>query len=372
MTRAPVSLALAFYISAYALLAGCAAPGDPSPRRPVVPAAVTDLTGRQSGSEVLLTFSVPDRSTSRESLAEPPTVEIYRASLPPGAMADRKTAWRLVYTIPSERVDSYVREGRFEFRDVLTLDNLNQTAGSSLAYMIRTRSVKARASADSNIYSARIFPPPGVARELRVSVTEPAIVVSWTEPPQSSGAASGGYRVYRAEIEPGQEITAENLSQAQLKSPLQLVGRSQSTSFSDTHFEFGKTYAYTVRSVAQFGADSVESADSAPATITPRDIFPPAAPGALQIALIPATSEARAYIELSWAISSEGDLAGYQVYRSEAEETPGQRVNNETLPSPTFRDISVVSGRRYFYRVSAVDRAGNESPKSPAVQIEVP
>ena len=129
---------------------------------------------------------------------------------------------------------------------------------------------------------------------------------------------------------------------------------------------------YTVRSVAQFGADSVESADSAPAVVTPRDTFPPATPAGLEIAVLPATPQAPAYVELSWAISTEGDLAGYYVYRSDAEDTPGERVNTEILPSPTFRDISVVPGKRYFYRVSAVDRAGNESPKSSAVQTEVP
>jgi len=42
------------------------------------------------------------------------------------------------------------------------------------------------------------------------------------------------------------------------------------------------------------------------------------------------------------------------------------------LPSPAFRDISVQSGKRYYYRVSALDRAGNESPMSSAVVADVP
>jgi fibronectin type 3 domain-containing protein len=92
----------------------------------------------------------------------------------------------------------------------------------------------------------------------------------------------------------------------------------------------------------------------------------------LEAAIIPATPESPAYVELSWAISPEGDLAGYHVYRSGREDTPGEPVDHELLPSPTFRDISVVPGKRYFYRVSAADRAGNESPLSSTVQIEVP
>jgi len=372
MIRATLIHALALCILACALLEGCAAPGDPTPRHPVVPVPVSDLAGRQSGSEVVLTFSVPTRSTDREALTESPAIEIYRAALPSGVNADRNTAWRLVYTIPSERVDSYVKDSHFEFRDPLTPDDLGHAAGSSLAYMVRTRAVKARASGDSNILAARIFPPPAAPRDLRVSVTESAIVLSWAESPPPSGASSGGYRVYRAETESGQEAAPQDASQVKVKSPLALVGPSSSTEFRDSDFEFGKTYVYTVRSVSQFGADLVESADSAPAIVTPKDIFPPAAPSGLESAIIPATPQAPAYVELSWAISSEKDLAGYYVYRSDTEEAPGRRLNNEILPSPAYRDISVATGRRYFYRVSAIDGAGNESLKSTAVQIEVP
>ena len=109
MSRAAAPIALVFWVLACALLAGCAAPGEPTPRHPVIPVAVADLAARQSGSEVVLTFSLPHQSTDHESLAEPPAIEIYRAALPPGATPDRKTPWRLVYTIPSERVDSYVK-----------------------------------------------------------------------------------------------------------------------------------------------------------------------------------------------------------------------------------------------------------------------
>jgi predicted phage tail protein len=178
--------------------------------------------------------------------------------------------------------------------------------------------------------------------------------------------------VYRAEIEPGEESAPQDVSQVKLKSTLAMQGSPSSAEFSDTRFEFGETYLYTVRAVAQYGADAIESADSSPAVVTPRDTFAPATPVGLQAAIIPATPEASARVELSWAISSEGDLAGYHVYRSDLDNTPGERINREVLPSPTFRDTSVVSGKRYFYRVRAVDRAGNESPLGPTVQIEVP
>src|ERR1700680_1047323 len=175
MSRAAARVAYVSYVLACALMAGRAAHGDPTARHPVVPVAITDLAARQSGSVVVLTFSLPHESTDHESLAEPPTIEIYRAALSPGASPNRKPPWRLVYTVPSERVETYVNGDRVEFRDPLTPDDLGRTAGSPLVYMVRTRAVKSRASGDSNVFTARIYSPPGTPRDVHVSVTESAI-----------------------------------------------------------------------------------------------------------------------------------------------------------------------------------------------------
>jgi len=90
-----------------------------------------------------------------------------------------------------------------------------------------------------------------------------------------SGATPPGYRVYRAEVEPQQETSAAEHPAANLKSPLELLGSVSSHEYQDKQFEFGKTYLYTVRAVAQYGQDFVESADSPPANVTPRDTFHP-------------------------------------------------------------------------------------------------
>lgn len=158
MIRAVATLALASCLFACMILAGCAAPGDPTARHPVVPIAVTDLAARQYGNAFALTFTLPARSMDREALAEHPTIEIYRAALPPGAAPDKMTVWRLAYTIPSEQVDPYLKAGRIEFRDPLTADDFARPTGSLIAYKIRTRAAKARASADSNLVVERIYP----------------------------------------------------------------------------------------------------------------------------------------------------------------------------------------------------------------------
>jgi fibronectin type 3 domain-containing protein len=75
--------------------------------------------------------------------------------------------------------------------------------------------------------------------------------------------------------------------------------------------------------------------------------------------------------DLSWSINLETDLAGYRVYRSEQQGTRGTLITPDLLLAPAYRDTSVEPGHRYWYSVTAVDRAGNESEPSPAVVVDV-
>jgi fibronectin type 3 domain-containing protein len=48
------------------------------------------------------------------------------------------------------------------------------------------------------------------------------------------------------------------------------------------------------------------------------------------------------------------------------------KVNPEPVKMPAFRDVQVVSGKSYFYSVSAVDQRGNESARSEEASESVP
>jgi hypothetical protein len=380
---ASLSTAAAFVLGLAAIAcAGCGAPGEPVPPQPIVPQAVTDLAARQQGDSVILTFTLPTRSTKNEDLAGFPTVEIYRGSQAPGVAA-HKTSTRLVYTIPAALVDTYMAEGRLEFRDPFHAEDLQSAAGAqpgapaatTMVYMVRTNAARRHDSADSNVAETPVYPAPPPPTNFQANVTEHAIDLAWQAP--ASGSAIAGYRVYRGELAaqaaaPASAPPETDLAKMKFLAPLALLGPASETSFDDPQFEFAHTYVYSVRSVAQFGPDSIESADSAPVIVTPRDIFPPAAPTGLEAIFVPATPTAPADIELSWSISPESDLAGYNIYRSGQLGTPGRKLNAELLSSPAFRDMDVTTNGHYFYAVSAVDRAGNESPVSQAVAAEVP
>jgi fibronectin type 3 domain-containing protein len=123
--------------------------------------------------------------------------------------------------------------------------------------------------------------------------------------------------------------------------------------------------------ISQNGAP-LESGDSLPAIVTPKDTFPPAAPQDVVAALLPGATSGTIVLDLSWAINVETDLAGYRVYRSESENARGQLLTPDLLPTPSFRDAAAQAGHRYWYTVTAVDHAGNESPASAATLAELP
>jgi hypothetical protein len=270
-----------------------------------------------------------------------------------------------------------VANGSVAFPDPLDPAELAQQPGERIVYTVRTLVLARHLSASSNAASLSVYPAPAAVGGLRATLTQQAIDLAWTPPPPAlagtSSPPASSYRVYRADLAPAlvAAATAQPV-QAALRAPLALLGQTAAPGYRDANFEFGRAYLYVVRSVAQFGASAVESADSNAVVVSAKDVFPPAAPQALEAVVVPATAQAAVYIDLTWAFNSEPDLAGYDVYRSEQPGAPGQQINGQLLLTPSFRDMSVAPGHRYVYRVRAVDRAGNQSLFSTAVAAEVP
>lgn len=371
------SASFAFPISVFAifLAGGCGAPGDPVPPSPLVPVAVSDLAARQAGDGVELAFSLPPKTVSGEKLTAPPAIEIVRGSLKQNGKPDAKS-FRVVDAIPGALVSNYLGAGRFRFTDAISPAETKAHPGATYAYVVRTRLSKKRASADSNVVMARLFPVPQAISSVQFQVTETAVNLTWTVPTQTSAGeplpSISGYRVYRGEIDPHSSApTGKDFSAIHWISPLTLLGPATANSYGDSQFEFGKTYVYVVRSVISADGNEIESDNSEPVTVSPLDIFPPAAPQDLVVAVLPGAAPSTFVADLSWSINLETDFAGYRVYRSEQPGTRGQLETPELLPAPAYRDTSVLPGSRYWYSVTAVDRAGNESEPSTIVAVEV-
>jgi hypothetical protein len=363
------------------LMVGCGAPGEPVERKAPTPTAITDLAATQQGNNVILTFTLPKESVEGRELKHPPAIEIFRdfqavppvGTAPAAGPAVAKSPTLLV-TIPAAMVDQYDTRGQIRYADELKPDDFTQHPGAQAAYIVRTRTSPKKVSANSNAVSLQVEPAADQITDLKAEVTHQGIILTWT-PPQKTAAGTAPpitlYRIFRHEVP---QTTAPNPTpQASQSQKLSVqIGDCPAPPFRDTQIQFGKTYVYTVRSVAQYPDLQIESLDSPPITVSPLDTFPPAAPQGLVVVLVPAQGAAPAYLDLSWSISAENDIAGYNIYRSEQEGAPGQKQNPELLRTPAFRDMNTIPDHRYFYTVTAVDRVGNESPASAAAPGEVP
>jgi hypothetical protein len=362
-----------FLFSIFLCSAGCGAPGEPTPPSPPIPAAIADLSARQAGDGVELSFTLPARSISGEKLSSPPAVEILRGAAKPGGSADAKS-FRVAYTVPGALVDDYRADSRMRFIDPISPEEIKARPGGAVAYIVRTRASQKRTSADSNAITVQLFPVPAPIASVEIRLTESAVELTWPVPLSTSAGeplpAITGYRIYRADVKPPAASAPQVHPQSKSESQAALLGSSETNSYRDTNFVFDQTYIYIVRSVIPVEGHELESSDSQPVKVTPRDTFPPATPQDLVGALLPGIAAGEVVVELSWSINLETDLAGYRVYRSEQEGTRGELLTPDLLPTPAVRDTSVKPGRRYWYSVTAVDRAGNESAPCAPLMVE--
>jgi len=151
--------------------------------------------------------------------------------------------------------------------------------------------------------------------------------------------------------------------------------------FLDSSLEWEKTYLYRITAVSIVKRpDSemqVEGDNTPPVRVVAHDVFPPSVPAGLQAAY--SGEGQKPFIDLIWAPVTSADLAGYNVYRSEAngaevktEVKTTIKLNSDLVKSPSYRDSAVASGKTYTYSVSAVDVRGNESQRSEAASEPVP
>jgi hypothetical protein len=386
---APPIFHFLFSIFLAAAAAGCAAPSEPTSRHAPTPTAITDLAAIQQGHRVILSFTLPKKTTDSKPLPADLSIEIYRQTVPAAAKpltaAPAFSQRDLAVTIPSAMVSHYADSGHLEFPFELKTASVAEPPGEQTVFMVRTRVNQKKVSADSNPASLHLyepFPPANISAK----ITHDAIILSgWgvalpAAPPAGTAesgqiASDAHYRIFRAEAPANAAPSPAQAGNENQPAPhLEQIAELPLTvmSYEDTNFAFDRTYIYSVRTVAKFGSTWVESDDSNLLSVTPKDIFPPSAPQGIVIVYVPAAAGVPAHLEISWSISPETDLAGYDIYRKEQGNGTALKLNPRPLLTPSYHDMSIQAGTSYSYTVKAVDRAGNESPASEPASIDIP
>jgi hypothetical protein len=304
------------------LLPCCAKVGDPVPPQPRVPAATTDLRLQQVGPEVLLTFPRP--------AADVREIELVRRC---GAPVEAGHAMDFVARL--ERQEWEPEEpGRFMVRDRLPVPGCQ--------YALRFVDPRGRLSPFSNFVHASIIVPARPPSNLAYVVEPDRIVLTW-DPPAANIDTS----------------TPPNIA-GYLVNGTHLV---REAGFADREFRFAEERTYTVQTVSQTADPLVLSLSSEPISVLPIDIFPPPAPTGLN------AFHEEGIVQLVWDPSPAPDLQGYHVYR-------GSRPDELERIAPllavnAYQDRVGPEPAVYFYQVTAIDSAGNESPPSEPVRVEV-
>jgi hypothetical protein len=362
-------LKLVLLLAGGAALVGCGVAGVPKPPSLELPEPVADLRAVRKGDTVFLAWTAPSETTDRlaarhvgpTSICRSLGVAMSECANPVGEVATPQ--------VPDVRLTKTAKPGakmQMNYADHLPQALLVENPGTKIFYAISVLNGNGRSAGISKVVQVPAMPAPSPPSDFQAQVTAEGVGLSWNgslQSPEIPGVRHM-YRVYRR-LEGGNADTVAG------ELPLD---SSSATRFVDRSFEWEKIYFYRMTVVTLIGKEGkteaqFEGDDTAPVRVFAHDVFPPAVPSGLQAVF--SGSGQQPFIDLIWAPDTDADLAGYNIFRREADAEP-VKINPELVKSPAFRDMNVASGKTYEYSVSAVDVRGNESARSQEAGEEVP
>jgi hypothetical protein len=372
------------------LLASCAQVGPPLPPSLELAKPPTDLRASRKGNRVTLNWSEPTLTTDRQSVryigptlvCRSPESEISECGNPAAMLPAPASVAKTVTKHPQHNSGS-ARPAPQSYIDTLPGALLQQNPDAEVTYAVEVLNRNARGAGLSNrvhVPAVVTLPPP---TDLTAELTGDGVVLTWTS---AGGSHNSGlefrYRIYRHQERSDQESSGQESSGDKSSAQDAIAGEvpvPPSTAepglvhFTDSGLQWEKTYLYRITAVSIIKRPNsevqVEGDDSPQVRVIAHDVFPPSVPGGLQAAY--SGEGQKPFIDLIWAPVTNTDLAGYNVYRSEANGT-AVKLNSELVKSPSYRDLAVASGKSYTYSVSAVDVRGNESQHSEETSESVP
>jgi hypothetical protein len=312
-----------------AVLAGCGYVGEPLPPLANVPDKITDLAAIQRGDRIIVQFHVPPVTTEGQPIPGPVKLDL-RAGI---GDHFEEFSWSVhAERIPEGRITNGI--ARYEIPAA-------EWSGKPVILAARVVAANGKSGAWSNPATVAVVAPPPTPADVKAVATAEGVKLTWRADGQQ-------FRVFRKP-----EGATEFALAATVAKP----------EWTDPEIQYGKQYEYLVQTVVNLGDNKVAEGELSPAfVIKPVDTFPPAVPAGLHATVGPAS------VELSWDPNGEADLAGYRVYRS-VNGGPFEKLA-ELQPVPAYSDKAIQKDAAYRYQVSAFDRAGNESPRSPAAEAQ--
>jgi hypothetical protein len=311
---------------------GCGYIGAPMPPALNIPSRVSVVVASQHADHLTVGFIITGKTTDGLVLRRLQAIEL-RAGPPAASMAKWAQSARQIPVEPPaiEGHELKIPISGWENQDVVVA--------------VRAVGPTGRAGAWSEPLTVHVLPVPRVP-VVAAAPGPDGITLSW---PREGAPPGTTWRVFRQKKGEEKAVAVADALEPRWVDPMT---------------EENAEFTYQVQVLLPAGKAVAESEKSRAVSVTYKDVFPPATPvGLTAIAGVGS-------IELAWEPNHEPDLRGYQVYRAEA---PGALAKlGEMTGEVIYSDKAVTHARRYVYAVSAVDKLGNESKLSPAVEITAP
>ena len=355
-------------------LTSCASIGPPQAPSLELPKPPTDLRAARKGNQVTLSWTVPSRTTDRQSVRYLGKTEICRSIAAPLKQCGTPIGDAAPPPDFREKKQSTGKKFTATFTDNLASSLERDHSIDFATYAVEVLNAAGRGAGISNQARVSLVPTLAPFDHFGAHAVEAGIDITWQCPelPTEKNLIGYLFRIYRR---PAYRPTPTKI--ADVDATACAIGTPRDEifkSFLDQTFEWENTYFYrgTVVSLIEAAGKTeveVEGDDTPEIKIFAHDVFPPAVPRGLQ-AVFSGPGQ-QPFIDLIWAPVGDADLEGYNVYRHE-DAAPATKVNSELVKSPAYRDMNVVAGKTYSYSVSAVDERGNESAPSEEASESVP
>jgi len=311
-------------------IAACGVKGSPQPalRKAPPPVRQIEIWPREDGN--LIKWTVPPADSGGDQTHAAAFI-ILRCARTPG-----ENAWSKVGKVGTVSAPPEGEVAAWQDRDV--------KAGHAYRYQVAPVDSNGRMGKESPAVEAQWETPPGAPQDLRAEPGDRSVTLEWDPP--TGDAPIEGYFVYRAT--PGGFERMTDIAVA-------------SNSFFDAALQNGETYRYVVRATRLAGTNLIEGPPSKEVEAKPADLIAPQVP--VGVDAFPVEGG----VLVQWWPNDEPDLAGYIVYRAEKKESV--RITAQPIGDAQYLDVSARAGNVYFYTVTAIDNAGNESAMSESARV---
>jgi hypothetical protein len=348
-----------------AAAAGCGRKLPPEAPLEVLPARVDPLRVAQEGSDAVLRFPYPSKTSSGSPLQGLTKVTVYRellpaqqgARVPPspsGPQRDREekqflTRAEKVVELERAELDRFTSGGELIVRDSLSALFSGKRLGRVfLRYGVTATRDRKKVSELSPLVAVRPLAPPDAPDGLAALVTEGRVCLEWQPPTAmldgSTPVVIGGYAIFRRECVPGAEPVYEDP-----------IGFAKTAWHVDDQVQPDRVYCYTVRAAPSEEKPVVLGPPALEVAVDTRDVYPPPAPEGFQV--LPEIDGNR----LVWNPVLAPDLHHYVLYRRGGA-PPAWEPLSVSETGTTWFDAGAPPDA--VYAVSSVDRAGNESARA--------